>query len=122
MNKAFYHEGHVEDWFKENYFILGFDFIMPYWPGDFLAIKDNIPIIIELELVSSGMWLHKWHIRKYFDYLICYHMNDIDKIRLEGAKMKYFAIDEYLQKSPEEERKEKQQYWMNMFGIEDLPK
>jgi len=120
MNKKyeFYYEGHIEEWFKENYFIFDFDFIMPFWPGDYLAIKDNAPIIIELELNSSGVWLHKFAQRKYFDYLICFHIYDIDKIRLEGAKMKYFSIEEYLEDDLIQQRLNE---LIKRMGIKKLP-
>jgi hypothetical protein len=107
-------EGDVDSWFKDNYFYFGFDWVIDFWPGDFLGYINDTPVIIELEYYSSGVWFHEWHIRKYFDYLICFHMNEIDKIRFENASMKWIAIDEVFK---DEIQKERTQRMCKMLGI-----
>jgi len=106
----------LDDWFADNYFLFGFDWVISFWPGDYLGYIDEKPVIIELEYYSSGIWLHKWHIRKYFDYLICYHMNEIDKIRFNNAALKWIAIDEVFE---DEIRKQKTDDLVDRLGIKN---
>ena len=67
-------EGWIDDWFRKNHKKLGFANIreIPNGPGDYFALRDGKWFRIELERTTHQFLLHKPHIRKLVDIIICY--------------------------------------------------
>lgn len=108
----------LEEWFKENYFLFNFDAVLPFWPGDYLAIRDDRPVIVELECDSATTWIHKEHIRKFFNFILCYHVADIDYDRFKRFNLECFSIEEYMKEDLEKLRTRR---LAKVMGIKKLP-
>ncbi len=70
----------VEEWFRKNYESLGFSYIRRTKggvkdPGDYVGFRNGKCIRIELELFSSGFFLHKKEIRNKISMIICVERN-----------------------------------------------
>jgi len=119
-------EDDVETWFKEHYKLLGFERIKPteIYPhlnncdaGDYFGWMDGDIKIIELEVFSSGAFLHSCDRLRAFNYVICYHAFDKNIITLSEMGINVIDLTEelnpmldkkYFRKEFEKNREEKE--------------
>ena len=91
-NKVIKSEAEFTDWFKQNYKKLGYQKILKKEGGkfpDFLVLKGNKKIGIELETFSSNFLLHKHNI-KYVDEIVCIKKDvDLDIPIIEAKGLDY---------------------------------
>jgi len=86
------HEGHLRNWFKENYSKLGFDKIIKSQTKafpDFIMEKDNKQVNVELETKASNFLLHKHPIEET-DFVVCVE-KDV-KLPIKIIKVKRLEI------------------------------
>ena len=100
--KEYWPEYMVDKWFRHNYKLLNFQHIEPHSPGDYIALRENEEIIIELEGHSAGFWLHKPHIREKINMVICYKASSKDEKRIPMEGIELIEIYDYVKYINEE--------------------
>ena len=114
----FYYESHVCEWFEDNYFIMGFDFIMPFYPGDYIGFIGSEHFVIEAEKTSSQLWLHKEKVLRFFDCVMCFYATEKDKKRIPEMGVWLLEVRPYIE---EEISRMRTLSLAKAMGIKNLP-